>query len=81
MEESKAERVLAQMDLHSDFLELWETEDETKLRAFYAAKYRKIFGVDPDRHAEFCEAIEAIREGGQDTVQKAIDRLQTKRSS
>jgi hypothetical protein len=80
-EQLRAETLLAKMDLHREFLDLWSTEREPGMRAFYAAKYRKVFGVDPERHAEFRQAVEAIRDGGADTVQAAIERLQLKRSS
>ena len=75
LEETRAEKKLAHMDLAEDYADLWETEVEEGMRRFYAEKYRTFIGVPLERREELRAAMEEIKASGKGTVQGALERL------
>ena len=70
-----AEVALANQEIATDSLELWQTETCSVLQKHFADLYRRVVGVDPAHHDEFKHALEAIRDHGNGTVAELIARF------
>jgi hypothetical protein len=75
LEELKAERKLAELDLYEDLAGLHAEETCHLLKARFAERYRELIGVHPDRRDELREAMERVRDGGGAEVADVIDGL------
>lgn len=59
-----AEVALANQEVATDFLNLWQTETCPILQKHFADQYRRMVGVDPAHHDELKQALESIRDAG-----------------
>ncbi len=70
-----AEAKLAAMELASEYADLREAEACPRLRAHFAAQYRRMIGVDPTKRDDLAVALRGIRDGGRRSVDEVLAEL------
>jgi hypothetical protein len=75
LEALRAEERLARMALVEDMGVLADTEASPRLRRKFAAQYRRVIGVNPERRRELRIALEGVKAGGGRPVADVIDSI------